>query len=1168
MLWWAVTLQGNTAFAQLPAAVQQPHVRFESISIEQGLSQSSVQAVVQDQRGFLWIGTKDGLNRYDGYAFEVFRSVRGDSFSLSSSRIEALLVDQDGDIWVGTNDGLNVFSYRSRGFKRFYYQPNNSNSLSNNSITSLFQDKSGVIWIGTQKGLNSYNKKTGAFSRYLAAKDNPTTISHDYVYTIYEDKLQQLWVGTRGGLNRMNRDTKTFVNYARVSDATTSPVLTLSFNEVFCLVGDDNGTLWVGTGSGLYKFDRATELFQNAENTLMATGNLIQKQVNALCRSTEGNLWIGTENEGLKYYNVKTGEFTIYRHDVGDPESLGRNQVSCLLVARSGILWVGLQGAGLNKYDPQIQQFVTIRSSPRPDALSSNYVTAIYDEENGPMWIGTSEGLNMYDKTTGKFKLFRHNPADQLTLGDDNVYCILRASDSTLWVGTDRGVSRLNPDGSFSNLNLPALAPNGNQVRTLCEGEKGVLWIGTYAGGMSKFNIADFATASFDTVYRASLLPDANAIQSNRIYKILLDPADSTLWIGTQSGLTHFNPRTNVFKNYVHDPQNSLSGPDAVYSVCRDLKGDIWMTSYGTGICRFDRKEEKFYYFTAKEGLINQGTYCILADRDSSIWVSHNQGLSQLSSNGTFHNYDVADGLQSNEFNTGACFQNAKGQLFFGGIKGLNIFDPSKIQRNMYIPPVVLTAFKKFDRKVEFDRDISEMEAIELKHTDNYIAFEFAALNFTSPEKNRYAYKLEPFDEDWIYSDDRRYASYTNLDPGKYTFRVKASNNDNFWNEVGATMQLVIPPPFYRTGWFRGLTLSGLVVMVILGYGVRIQRIQAQKRKLEGLVEARTRELHLKNQQVLEQSAQIKREKQRTDQINEELAMTVEEVKQKNLEIEDKNNKILDSIYYAQRIQRSILPARQRLSSHFPESFVFFKPKDIVSGDFYWFTEKNDHLLVAAIDCTGHGVPGAFMSLIGYSQLNKIVDEMGIVEPTEILKRLDEAVLNVLQQNGRQARDGMDVALCSFHRPSGKLRFAGAHRPLWIVRDGELIEIAADRCGVGIGQLALNSPKQFTPYEIDLEKGDMIYLFSDGFTDQFGGGSDRKYMVKRFKKFLSSLAHLPADAQYHALGEEFRSWMGGSPQIDDVLVIGMRMTEPGLKITPLQHKALSGMKREVPLRRL
>ncbi|MGB3617335.1 MAG: two-component regulator propeller domain-containing protein, partial [Catalinimonas sp.] len=737
--------------------------RFEHLSIDEGLSQSTVRCVLQDYRGFLWFGTEDGLNRYNAYDFTIYRPQRGDSTTLSHHTVNVLLEDRNRNIWVGTDWGLSRFSYKSSGFQRYLHVPEAPNSLSHNRVTALLEGHDGVLWVGTTDGLNRFDVSGNQITRYQSAKASVTSLTNDYILSLHEDRQHNLWVGTRNGLHRWESRTNTFVSYAR--DDADAPGL----NEVYALTNDGEGNLWVGTGAGLYRFDVADESFEAAGDVTVADRAPDAHRVNCLYRTSEGFVWAGTQNEGLLFYNPANGQVRRFRHRVGDPSSLSSNQVRSLRQDRAGILWIGLQGGGVDKYDPQAQQFITLRAGTRPGAMSNDHVMSVFDEENGPLWVGTSEGLNHYDKSTGRFHAFRHDRSDARSLADNNVWSLLRDRRGTFWVGTDRGFSRFNPaDSSFANYNLPVLAPHGSRVRSICEGPDSLLWVATYNGGMYRF---DPLTQAFE-VYRSSQF-DTNTISHNRVYKIVRG-AEGTLWIGTYRGLDHFAPDANQFRHPLRSsPDGRALGP--VLDICRGREGEIWFASYGTGLCRLDPATGQLRSYDEDDGLPNTGVYAVVEDDEGHVWASHNKGLSRLDkSTGIFHNFDARDGLQSNEYNAGAAAKNHRGEVFFGGIRGLNVFNPGQLRPNTYVPPVVITAFRKFDDEVVFDRDVCEVEKIELDYSENFIAFEFAALNYTSTEKNRYAYKLDNFDEGWVYAADRRYASYTNLDGGTYTFRVKA----------------------------------------------------------------------------------------------------------------------------------------------------------------------------------------------------------------------------------------------------------------------------------------------------------------------------------------------------------------------------------------------------------
>lgn len=799
---------------------------FQSVNSEQGLSQATVRCIFQDNKGFMWFGTQDGLNKYDGYSFTVYRHDQEETRSLSNNSIAAIYEDRTGTLWVGTTGGgLNRFNRETEEFSSFQHDPSNPQSISGNSVSFIYQDSSGALWVGTNNGLNLLDSQTNSFVRYLHDPSNSKSLSDNVLRWACEDKAGALWIGTEhSGLEKFDRRTGEFTHYQfdRVNQRSPSTFPVSSIYE------DSRGALWVGTeGGGIYQLDRQSGEFTRFKHDPNDTSSLADDNVRAIYEDKRGSLWIGTNN-GLDSFDRQKSRFVHYRHDPAKADSLNDNSIFSLYEDRSGVLWVGTSGGGVNKLNRSDKRFVTYRNDPTNlHSLSDNSVAALYDDGAGKLWIGTSSGgLNLYDRETGEFKRYQHDPFNPRSLSSNSVTAIREDNSGALWVATNGGgVNRLDRQtGEFKVFRHQPSNPRSlsdDRVWQILEDKSKRLWIGT-ANGLNRFN---FQTGEFDT-YRHS--PSNPASMSDNNVRALLEDRSGTLWIGTRGGgLNMFDRRTGEFSRYRHEQTNpgSLSS-DAVYCLYEDATGTLWV---GTteGINQFDPVRQTFAHFTEKDGLSNNTIYAILGDRQGNLWISTNKGISRFNpQTRTFRNYDEGDGLQDNEFNGAAAFQSAGGEMFFGGINGFNSFRPEEIKDSLYQPPVVLTAFKKFDQKVKLDKALEDIDEIEVSYKDNVFSFEFAALDYTSPLKNQYAYRLEGFDKDWNYSGTRRVAIYTNLDGGNYLFRVKASNSDGVWNEQGVSVRIRVVPPFWKTWWFVTLVCGTVVLVGIVAYKRRISRLQ------------------------------------------------------------------------------------------------------------------------------------------------------------------------------------------------------------------------------------------------------------------------------------------------------------------------------------------------------
>lgn len=834
---------------------------FECLTMEKGLSQNTILAIHQDSRGFIWIGTQDGLNRYDGYEFRVFRHEPHDTASISNNYIQAILEDQQGGIWIGTlGGGLNFYNRKTDRFIRYRYNPNNPKSLSDNNVRALCEDRSGRIWIGTDRGFNLYEPSSQTFIRYGHDQNNPASLSHNAVSCVIEDRSGLLWIGTLGGgLNAFNPQTGQFRRYMQDPQNPSS----IASNDIRCLYQDRLGQLWIGTTTrGLDRLDPATQSFIHYTHDASRPGSVSNNNIWAILEDRQGRLWIGTLGGGLNIFDRAKGTFTAYKNDPARPTSLSSDFIQCLYEDRSGILWIGTSsGGGINKYNPFRTKFQVYRREANvKNTFSSSMVWSIYEEpepKEPVVWIGTDRGLNKFNRQTGEITIYQHQPNNPLSLSNDVVRCMLVDHTGLFWIGTRTGGVNImdRTRGTFKRYlhnNADEGSLSHNMVRLIYEDKAKNLWFAT-DGGLDRY---DRANDRF--IHYRHNPADPNSISGNGIICIRED-YKGYLWIGTYGeGLNRFDPKTNQFKRYKNEPGNpsSLSN-NIVLDILEQTPGYLWIAT-GEGLNKMDTYKENFTQYSVKDGLPNNFIYGLLDDQKGNLWMSTNFGLCRFNpETGQVRNYDVNDGLQGNEFNLGANFRNRKGEMYFGGVNGFNVFHPDSVRDNMNIPPIIITAFKKFDKRVVLGEAIEEAQKIRLSYKENFFAFEFAALDFTAPDKNLYAYKLEGFDKDWIYCGNRRYASYTNLDGGDYIFRVKGSNNDGQWNEAGAVLNIRIEPPIWQTWWFRIGAFASLLLLGFGWYKRRVAMIQWQNKKLEQLVKERTEKLEQKTNQLEKTNAII-----------------------------------------------------------------------------------------------------------------------------------------------------------------------------------------------------------------------------------------------------------------------------------------------------------------------
>ncbi len=817
------------------ASGQAPSISFERINIEDGLSQSTVNSVLQDDSGFLWFGTQDGLNRYDGHDFQVHKHVPGDPTSLSSDWIRTLLRDEDGRIWIGTGGGgLNRWDRTNGTFVRFQHEPSNPASLSGNRIQIVQRDRGGNIWIGTASaGLNRFDESHGGFETFRNDPSDPSSLSDDRIRSIYEDRVGNIWIGTLGGLNLFDPKTEKFL---RLLHDPSNPK-SLSDDGVLSILEDRTGTLWVGTEQGLNRLERATLSFIRFRHSPLDPSSLSHDLIRVLFEDRDGRLWIGTHG-GLNLVRGGGEAFVRYRHHPADASSLSSDQVLSIYQDRGGVLWIGTHDAGVNKWDPATWAFSHYRRDPSsPTGLNNNSVYAFAEDPEGAIWIGTlGGGLNRLDRETGVFSYYRHDPKRSNSLSEDRIASLLATRDGMLWVGTTTGgLNRLDPtSGDVSRYRHDPARPESlgsNGVMALFEDIEGVLWVGTYGAGLSRLNRR---TGAF-THFRSGPANQAG-LTGDRVTSFAQDPSGA-LWIGTSTGLNRFDRPSETFTHFRQLPADAQGlSSDEITVLHVDDGGILWVGTQDGGLNKLERLEEGsgravFRRYSEREGLANEVVNGIASESDQALWISTNKGLSRFDlATETFKSYDTSHGLQSNEFNLRAHLKSSTGELYFGGVNGFNAFSPDRIASNQTIPPVVLTSFLKFSKPADLDRSLQEVQEVSLDYRDYVFSFEFAALDFAAPEKNRYAYTLEGLDESWIDLGNYRRVTFTNLDPGSYTLRIRGSNNDGLWNEQGVTLPITIIPPPWRSSW--AYSLYALALAISLGASLRAWHKKRQRQEV------------------------------------------------------------------------------------------------------------------------------------------------------------------------------------------------------------------------------------------------------------------------------------------------------------------------------------------------
>ncbi|MFO7670063.1 MAG: two-component regulator propeller domain-containing protein [Bacteroidales bacterium] len=834
-----VLLTSIIAHPQIISA-QDPDLKFKHITTRDGLSQNTVSCIFQDSRGFMWFGTQDGLGKYDGHSFTNYHHHTDDTTSILGTSIFSIIEDTHGNLWIGTERGLNMFDRSRNIFVRYEHDPNDSSSLSGNEVRAVFEDSRGDMWIGSTGGdLNRFDRENKKFIRYQHDKKDSERLSED-VFSIYEDSRNNLWIGTSNGdFSLFDRDAKVFIPVRYRNKK-------LSNHEIWNITGDREDHIWISTyRSGLYVMHYSGEgdsEIKHYVNDVNDVGSISSNDIFTVFEDSNGRIWIGTENEGLNLYDRDRGKFIRFRSDPFDEKSLNNNSIWSIYEDLTGNIWIGTYAGGINLLPKYGNNFGHYQHIPgKENSLSHNSVTSFCEDSRGNIWIGTDGGgINLFDRATGTFVNYHMKNSN---LGSDAVLSIFEDSRGNLWVGTWGGGLNLfdRRSRTFRAFTTENSDLCSNQIFSILEDKGGVLWTGSFYGGLSSF---DMNSNSF-----INYTPGNSLISDNQI-RMIKEDSYGILWVCGAAGLNAFDPETETFTLYEHDENDNHSlSQGFVFSILEAADSTLWVGTSG-GLNKFDRQQKTFTGYHTMDGLPSEVIKGIQEDDQGMIWLSTNAGLSRLNpETGVFKNYDHSDGLQDDEFYQCSSYKSRNGEIYFGGVNGFNVFHPDYIQSNPYVPPVVITDFQIFNKPVPIGdhsplkTGISEAEQITLSYKQMVFSFEFTALNYISNDKNQYAYKLDGFDPEWNFIGTNHSATYTNLDPGEYTFRVKASNNDDIWNEEGTSVKVIITPPFWKTLAFKMIAILFAVMLILLTFYIRFRQIIHRNKLLNEQVIERTKEL-------------------------------------------------------------------------------------------------------------------------------------------------------------------------------------------------------------------------------------------------------------------------------------------------------------------------------------
>lgn len=1052
---------------------------FKNYNTEQGLPQSQVLSIFQDYKGYIWFGTNGGgVGKYDGNKFSTISENEG----LINNVVYSITENSKNELLLGTMKGLCV--YNGLTFKNF----NEKQGLKNSYIFKLQKDGD-KTWIGTMAGVYIFeNEKIKHFNQ-------DTILNNSSVYSIFIDNNKNVWFGTiQNGVVFL--DTKTNkTKHFNVSNG-------LLNNLIFSISQVGNGDVLIGTQTGLNSIDYQ---FKIKEFTAIPSNTNIA--ISSLLPNSESEFYYGTHAEGVNKFDLNTNNRNAkYNFSNG----LTKNPIQCLFKDRENNLWIGTDGSGVYKYSNNKFTYYI-----KENGLPENYVNTVAQDKKGNYWIAL-RGNGLIKINDGELTNYKLMPYSKNSIPDNDITVILPLNDGRVYFGSKQGLCVYENEvfNTVSDINF-----KGKYILSLYEDHEKTIWIGTNVG-LYKYKNGKFTE-----------IEQVNKLKSEgfefAIYSIIEDK-NGSIWIGTANELIKLdNNHVTIF----NEKNNFITS--TVLASTIDEQKNLW---FGTGGGLFNYDYKNFTRISQKNGLSSNNVLALQTDNKQRLILSLNTGVDILDLN-DFYNHKINvlhfgkdDGLLNLESNYNASFKDKDGRILIGTISGLEIYNPAYDEKNTKEAITNINSVKLFFGQEDVLKystgiDASSLlpENLELPFNKNHITFQFIGVSLTAPEKVMYQYKLEGLDNDWTPATSKTEATYSSLPPGKYKFLVKAMNNDGLWNQQPVSYEFTISPPWYKTWWFYTLSVILLISGIWLYNFMHTKKLIADKQKLEKTVDERTHEL--------------REEKEKVESINKEV------IQQKTI-IEHKNIEITDSIKYAKNIQEALLPSLNEIGNLFNNSFVLYMPKDIVSGDFYWFAKNGNTRFIAAVDCTGHGVPGAFMSIVGNTLLNEIVNEKKITVPGEILLELHKGVKIALNQNAMEfeRRDGMDITLCAFNENSNEIQYAGANRPLWIYRKDRNYELEIIKATkFPIGGLELEEARVYQNHVVKVNEGDTLYLFSDGYADQFGGPKGKKFMLTNLQKVLLENIELPMNTQKQKLTEAFMAWKQDAEQIDDVLVIGVRI---------------------------
>ena len=1070
-----------------------------------GQFDAEVNTMVQDMNGQLWLGTDRGLFRYDGNNLFCY-NVQANRKGLLSDSIRVLYVDHQGELWVGSNKGLNKYMQESDAFQTMMMS---AEYQAVNSVNAIVEDIQQRLWIGTDQGLfcgNSAEQRefyimNTAFGKASACHINALEVLND----------GRLWAFVKGtGLCWFDPYAARLTIDA--GSQTGKEALSLATKSVSMLKADSKDRLWmIGQGVGLFSFDLNDGTLKQHADPLVT-----EKDFKSMAFDQYGRLWLCSD-EQLFYWKEGFRQFQL-------KEIKGQRSVEslfdCLYVDRLGALWVGMETAIIRSVlgEQVFYNYHYQRTGDSPGFNAYN-VFSLLAEDKG-IWLGTQQGLVFVEEEEICQQTITSEK--QEVLSKQEVKHLLRDRQGTLWLGTENGLQFY--DESTHTIQKAALAVLDQYalgtvaVRAMLEDRQGNLWV-AYSGIGVLCLAANRQQANL-YLYHAYV---DEALAGNYV-KTIYEDQEGKIWLGGTKGLSCFLKEKMRFEHYFYQEGELFNGLNSPFInvLYEDQKGNLWVGT-AKGIYRFDPLMHYFELFEKQEhALAHSRIFGIQEDSKGALWISTNQGLFFYDAERSIvSGFSEADGLYVKEF---ICAVNAKDSqtesLYFGTKNGFVMLKPEhlNVSRQQSLP--VLTGFQLYDSHKKADKTLQQWtegkQKIELNYRQNHFSFGYKVWHSHLSASQHIAYKLEGYDERWFELKENQMIRYRDVPSGNYSFHIRAKNAFGEWSPQQAEVELKIAPPVWASRGFKLFVLCLLLLLAFVVYRWRLKNMRKYRELLKALVDERTAEVLLQK---------------------EEIRIQFELLEEVYSNLQGKSQYITNSLIYARQIQQACLPRLENIKKVIPDCFIFFKPRDVVSGDFFWFAEKEGKIILAVVDCTGHGVPGAFMSMAGNTLLRQLVYDMGILQADEILSGIHQGVRKALRQDETENQDGMDISLCVIDLKESTLEYAGAKHPLLVIREGELNQIRGDR--FSIGGVPLRKERHFTRHRILIDQPITFYMYTDGYADQFGGERGRRFLSSRLRKLLQQVYNEPMVQQEKILKRELQDWMGAEySQLDDILVMG------------------------------